>query len=81
LLGELQPVDGLVWLNPNASIAYFTQHHIDQLNLGLTPVQWIRELFAGTTEVEARRHLGKFGLMGTHFRTQHDARNGFNESM
>ena len=39
LLGDLQPVDGLVWLNSNVRIAYFTQHHVDQMNLGLTAVQ------------------------------------------
>lgn len=64
LLGELQPVEGLVWLNTNVRIAYFTQHHIDQLNLGLTAVEWLKELFPGTSDVACRRHLGKFGLMG-----------------
>jgi hypothetical protein len=64
LLGELQAVEGLVWLNSNVRIAYFTQHHVDQLNLGLTAVQWLKELFPGTLDVECRRHLGKFGLIG-----------------
>ena len=64
LLGELQPVDGMVWLNSNVRIAYFTQHHIDQLNLGLTPVAWLRELFPGTSDADCRRHLARFGLMG-----------------
>ena len=64
LLGDLQPVDGLVWLNSNVRIAYFTQHHVDQMNLGLTAVQWLRHVFPGTPDVDCRRHLGKFGLMG-----------------
>src|SRR4051812_33969923 len=64
LLGELQPTEGLVWLNSNVKIAYFTQHHVDQLNPGVTAVQWLRELFPGTLDVEIRRHLGRFGLIG-----------------
>jgi len=64
LLGELLPVDGSVWLNTNARIAYFTQHHVDQLNLGLTPVAWLKHLFPGTSDADCRRHLAKFGILG-----------------
>lgn len=64
LLGELQTTNGIVSLNSNVRCAYFTQHHVDQLNLGVSAVQWLRELFPGTLEVECRRHLGRFGLIG-----------------
>jgi ATP-binding cassette subfamily F protein 3 len=73
LLGELQTTNGIVSLNSNVRTAYFTQHHVDQLNLGVSAVQWLRELFPGTLEVECRRHLGRFGLIGDVSHTQQDS--------
>lgn len=64
LLGELPAIDGLVWLNSNVRIAYFTQHHVDQLHLGISAVENLKLLFPGTLDVECRRHLGRFGLIG-----------------
>ena len=62
LTGDLQPKEGTVWLNPSVSVAVFTQHHVDQLDLGLTPVELLRSLFPGTEIESCRRHLGRFGL-------------------
>ena len=62
LTGDLQPKEGTVWLNPSVSVAVFTQHHVDQLDLGLTPVELLRTLFPGTEIESCRRHLGRFGL-------------------
>ena len=62
ITGELQPKEGVVWLNPAVSVAVFTQHHVDQLDLGLTPVELLRTLFPGTEIESCRRHLGRFGL-------------------
>ena len=62
ITGDLQPKDGVVWLNPSVSVAVFTQHHVDQLDLGLTPVELLRTMFPGTEIESCRRHLGRFGL-------------------
>jgi len=64
LLGDLQPIEGIINFNPNVQVGYFTQHHVDQLELGISATQWLREKFPGTTEVDARRYLGRFGLIG-----------------
>lgn len=62
ITGDLTPKDGVVWLNPSISVAVFTQHHVDQLDLGLTPVELLRAMFPGTDIESCRRHLGRFGL-------------------
>jgi ATPase subunit of ABC transporter with duplicated ATPase domains len=42
IVGELQPTLGMVKINPKARIGRFTQHHVDQLDLNKTPLQWFQ---------------------------------------
>lgn len=71
--GSLQPVEGSVRRHAKLSIARFTQHHIESMDLEEDAVTHMRRLGPGgiksdgTSEVtveEARKYLGRFGLQG-----------------
>lgn len=64
LLGHLEPLAGRVERNGNCRMATFTQHHMDQLNLQQTPLEYLMEIFPKNHPQIIRRHLGKFGVVG-----------------
>lgn len=64
LTEENKPMSGLVHRNGRLRIAYFTQHHIDQLDLSKSAVAFMADKFPGKTEEEYRRYLGSFGITG-----------------
>lgn len=67
ILGQLEPIDGYVQRNSKLRIANFTQHHVDQLNLRLSPIQHLQERYPGNSGLQAeeklRSHLGQFGIV------------------
>lgn len=40
------------------------QHHVDQLDLGTSPVGFMAQKYPGKSEEEYRRQLGNFGITG-----------------
>ncbi|CAO3628641.1 unnamed protein product [Mucor hiemalis] len=64
LTEENKPSSGIVHRNGRLRIAYFTQHHIDSLDLTKNAVAFMADRFPGKTEEEYRRHLGSFGITG-----------------
>jgi len=64
MYGEIEPTSGMVKINPKAKIARFTQHHIDQLDLKKTPLQWFQEMYPKARHQDIRKHLGSMGLTG-----------------
>ncbi|KAH9089799.1 hypothetical protein LEN26_019041 [Aphanomyces euteiches] len=64
MLGKLEPTFGKVVRNPRVRISTFTQHHVDSLNLSLSAVENMMELFPGHEPDEFRNHLGRFNLSG-----------------
>jgi len=66
LTNRIKPVTGTVTTNQAAKIAYFAQHHIQELNLEQTAVEYMVKQFP---EVEnsafLRKHLAKVGISGT----------------
>lgn len=64
LTEQVKPQSGEVNRNGRLRIAYFTQHHIDQLDLTKSAVAFMAEKFPGKSEEEYRRHLGSFGITG-----------------
>jgi len=60
--GALQPTKGEIFRHHNLKMAYFSQHHVDQLNLQETPLQHLAKMFPNAKEQELRAHLGSFGL-------------------
>ncbi|KAL8578789.1 ATP-binding cassette sub- F member 3 [Nucella lapillus] len=64
LLGVLDPVKGIRHVHRNLKIGYFTQHHIDQLEMGQCSVELLAERFPGKTTEMYRSQLGSFGISG-----------------
>jgi len=64
LLGRLEPTKGYVTHNRNCRIAYFAQHHIEDFDLSLNPIETLRDFKPGKTAEEYRRILGGFGCTG-----------------
>ncbi|KAL3125584.1 hypothetical protein niasHT_009717 [Heterodera trifolii] len=55
LLGDHSPTNGTRSANRRLNIGYFTQHHVDQLDLDDSPLELLAQLFSG---------LGKIALIG-----------------
>ena len=55
---------GQLYKHRRLRIATFTQHHIDQLNLGLSPLEQLAEMYPNTPSEAIRAHLGSFGITG-----------------
>jgi len=64
LSGSLKPRSGYAIINPRLKFAKFSQHHIDQMDLELTPLQYLESLFPGKTANEYRSFLGRYGISG-----------------
>jgi ATP-binding cassette subfamily F protein 3 len=64
LSGSLKPRDGYAIINPRLKFAKFSQHHIDQMNLSMTPLQYLESLYPGKTANEYRSFLGRYGISG-----------------
>ena len=52
--GELQPQEGVCRLNPHARAVQFTQHHIDQLDLTQSTMDYLQYLFPQAKEHQIR---------------------------
>ncbi|KAL2096223.1 hypothetical protein ACEWY4_008371 [Coilia grayii] len=64
LMGELTPVSGVRHAHRNLKIGYFSQHHVDQLDLNVCSVELLLNKFPGRNEEEYRHQLGRYGITG-----------------
>ncbi|XP_033764242.1 ATP-binding cassette sub-family F member 3-like [Pecten maximus] len=64
LLGNLDPVSGIRHVHRNLSIGYFSQHHVDQLAMGLSSLELMAERFPGMNSEVYRGKLGMYGVSG-----------------
>ena len=65
ITGQLQPTSGFVSRNPKVRIASFSQHHVDDLAMEMTPLSYLVSCFPGAPAQELRGHLGNFGVTQT----------------
>jgi ABC-type Mn2+/Zn2+ transport system ATPase subunit len=66
LTNRIKPVTGTVTTNQDAKIAYFAQHHIQELNLEQTPSEYMAKQFPDVDKSALlRKHLEKVGVTGT----------------
>lgn len=65
MMEQLRPLTGHVSRNTRLRIGYFTQHHVDSMDLMSSAVDWMSKTYPGKTDEEYRRHLGSFGITGT----------------
>jgi len=61
LTGRLFPVDGSVLTNKNATVAYFSQHHSMEMDLTMTPMEFMMCKFPEEKVGQLRGHLAKVG--------------------
>ena len=61
---ELFLKTGQLYKHRRLRLATFTQHHIDQLNLSLSPLEQLAEMYPNTPSEAIRAHLGSFGITG-----------------
>lgn len=64
LMGELTPVNGTRYAHRNLKIGYFSQHHVDQLDLNVCSIELLLNRFPGHPEEEYRHQLGRYGITG-----------------
>jgi ATP-binding cassette subfamily F protein 3 len=66
IMGELQPCEGEVRRSPHARYAIVNQHHADQIDLSMTPLQFIAQQYPGDGSYEhmqiLRSHLSSCGV-------------------
>lgn len=65
LTGRLHPVSGTITTNKNATIGYFSQHHGAEMDLNMTPLEFMMDRFPDEKVGQLRAHLGKVGCTGT----------------
>ena len=64
ITGQHEPNKGMCHRHGRLRLGLFSQHHVDQLELGVSSVQFLASKFPGMQEEEYRRVLGRFGLSG-----------------
>jgi len=64
LLGQLEPVKGHRFGHRQLKLGYFSQHHVDQLDMNLNCVEFIQTKFPGQPIEFYRGQLGQFGVSG-----------------
>ncbi|XP_064599054.1 ATP-binding cassette sub-family F member 3-like [Liolophura sinensis] len=64
LLGSLDPVRGIRHVHRSLRIGYFSQHHVDQLDMGASSVELLATRFPGKPVEVYRSFLGSFGVTG-----------------
>ncbi|KAI5506460.1 ATPase protein [Trichomonas vaginalis G3] len=68
LTGKLSPNKGEVDRATNLRIAYFNQHHVDQLDYRTSPLDYMKSKFEGQyTRENIMEQLSKFGIRGDSF--------------
>jgi len=61
---KLKQTTGAISRHPTATVAYFAQHHVQDLDLNLTPIEYMITQFPEEKSGLLRSHLGKVGLIG-----------------
>jgi ATP-binding cassette subfamily F protein 3 len=62
VLGGLEPQNGYVLRNSRLRLAHFAQHHVDQVDMNATPLEYLMAKFPGTKSDFVRSHLSQYGI-------------------
>lgn len=66
ITNKLTPNSGTITRHPTATVAYFAQHHVMELNLQMTPMEFMISQFPQVENTGLlRNHLSKVGIAGT----------------
>eukprot|EP00735_Rhodelphis_limneticus_P001695 TRINITY_DN12355_c0_g1::TRINITY_DN12355_c0_g1_i1::g.4977::m.4977 TRINITY_DN12355_c0_g1::TRINITY_DN12355_c0_g1_i1::g.4977 ORF type:complete len:772 (+),score=197.02,sp/Q8H0V6/AB3F_ARATH/43.37/0.0,ABC_tran/PF00005.22/2.1e-19,ABC_tran/PF00005.22/1.8e-24,ABC_tran_2/PF12848.2/8.3e+02,ABC_tran_2/PF12848.2/3.9e-21,AAA_21/PF13304.1/2.7e-07,AAA_21/PF13304.1/0.00081,AAA_21/PF13304.1/5.8e-06,SMC_N/PF02463.14/0.053,SMC_N/PF02463.14/8.8e+02,SMC_N/PF02463.14/1.3,SMC_N/PF02463.14/0.095,AAA_29/PF13555.1/0.014,A len=64
LNGDIEPIEGHIVKGNKLKLATFSQHHVDQLDIALTPLELMKLKFPSQDLQDLRAHLGSMGLSG-----------------
>ncbi|XP_044755620.1 uncharacterized protein LOC123314401 isoform X2 [Coccinella septempunctata] len=64
IMDILPPSSGTCNVHRNLKFGYFSQHHVDQLDMTVNSVELLQQAFPGKPSEEYRRQLGSFGISG-----------------
>lgn len=64
IMGMLTPTKGIRHVHRNLKFGYFSQHHVDQLDMNVNCVELLQSSYPGKRSEEYRRQLGSFGISG-----------------
>jgi len=64
IMDIISPTEGRRDVHRNLKFGYFSQHHVDQLDMSVCSVELMAKHFPGHKTEEYRRMLGKFGVSG-----------------
>lgn len=64
IMGMLTPTSGMRHVHRNLKFGYFSQHHVDQLDMNVNSVELLQQSYPGKPSEEYRRQLGSFGVSG-----------------
>ncbi|KAF2881221.1 hypothetical protein ILUMI_24945 [Ignelater luminosus] len=64
IMGILTPSAGICHTHRNLKFGYFSQHHVDQLDMNVNSVELLQSSYPGKPIEEYRRQLGSFGVSG-----------------
>ncbi|GAB5373198.1 hypothetical protein AAMO2058_001729800, partial [Amorphochlora amoebiformis] len=65
LLNErIKPTSGIFRKHPDFDVAYFGQHSAEELDLEMTPIEWMQEQFPNEREAVLRNHMKRVGCVG-----------------
>ncbi|CAH0554649.1 unnamed protein product [Brassicogethes aeneus] len=64
IMGILSPTEGMRHVHRNLKFGYFSQHHVDQLDMNVNSVELLQQAHKGKPIEEYRRQLGSFGVSG-----------------
>lgn len=64
IAGDIEPSKGFLFKHGRLRLARFSQHHVDQLDLSMSPVEVLKSTFPGKDILEYRSFLGRYGISG-----------------
>lgn len=64
IAGDLEPSKGVLFRHGRLRLARFSQHHVDQLDLGLSSIEVLQHAYPGRDVLEYRNWLGRYGISG-----------------
>jgi len=62
--GSLIPMSGLCYRHSKLRLSIFAQHHVEQLDLELSPIEQIQKYYPDIETEKIRAHLSKYGISG-----------------
>ena len=65
LTGDLKVSEGSLSINTKARISMFSQHHVEKLDLALSPIEQFSVLYPSSSTEQIRKHLSSFGISGS----------------